>query len=352
VPAASACVTIARVRATAFLVLRVLEMHGEPAPPERVTARLEYVRDDAAATECPDEATFRTLVQARLGYDPFDDGGSLALRVDLRSRAREIAASLLLVGETGEKRTERTLRHADCFELLSSVALAAAIAVDPDAMRAGGVPKSEPTPAPTPEPTPAPSATEPRPEPARPSPQEGTRSRWRATRPGARLTAALVMPVGLTPAPRGGARVGLGVQGGVWSVVAEGVVLFPSSHAESFGSVSSFVAHGSLVPCGHLPVHPIVRVDLCAVGSLGAMHSDAAEVTRSDPQRHMFATAGPRAGITVMPRPRLGVAAVFDMPVNLARAHLMIADEGEPREAWVASRVGFVAGLGLVLHLP
>jgi hypothetical protein len=329
-------------------------MHGEPTGPGRATVRLEYVRDDAAASECPDEATFRTLVQARLGYDPFDEGGSLALRVDLRSRSREIAGSLLLVGESGEKRTERTLRHTDCFELVSSVALAAAIAVDPDAMRAGAVPKPEPEP--TPEPTAAPKSapppTEPRPEPTRPSPQEDTRSRWQATRPGARLTAALVMPVGLTPAPRGGARVGLGVQGGVWSLVAEGVVLFPSSHAESFGSVSSFVAHGSLVPCGHLPVHPIVRIDLCAVGSLGAMHSRATEVTRSDPQTHVFATAGPRAGVTVMPRPRVGVAAVFDMPVNLARAHLVIVDQGEPREAWVASRVGFVAGLALVLHLP
>lgn len=117
-----ATVTIARVWATAFLALRVLEMHGEPARPERATVRLEYVRDDAAATQCPDEATFRTLVQARLGYDPFDEGGSLALRVDLGWRAREIAGSLLLVGETGEKRTERTLRHADCFELSSSVA--------------------------------------------------------------------------------------------------------------------------------------------------------------------------------------------------------------------------------------
>ena len=116
--------------------------------------------------------------------------------------------------------------------------------------------------------------------------------------------------------------------------------------------VSSIVAYGSLVPCGHLPVHEIVRIDLCAVGSAGAMHSDAADVTRSDPQRHLFATVGPRAGITVMPKPWIGVAAVFDMPVNLARAHLMIEDQGEPREAWVASRVGFVAGLGLVLHLP
>src|SRR5688500_18687946 len=107
-PPSSACVTIARVRAAALLFLRVLEMHGEPEQLERATVRLEYVRDDAAATACPDEATFRTLVKGRLGYDPFDEGGSLALRVDLRSRAREIAGSLLLLGESGEKRTERT----------------------------------------------------------------------------------------------------------------------------------------------------------------------------------------------------------------------------------------------------
>ncbi len=325
-------------------------MHGEPVQPERATVRLEYVRDDAAAAECPDEATFHELVQARLGYDPFDDEGSLALRVDLRSRSREIAGSLLLLDESGKTKTQRTLRHADCFELVSSVALATAIAVDPDAMRAGGVPEPEPPPEPTPAPKAAPPPTEPRREPA--SPKKDTRSLWRATRPGARLTAALLMPVGLTPAPRGGASVGLGVQGGVWSVVAEGTVFFPSSHGSSFGSVSAIVAYGSLVPCGHLPVHRIVRVDLCAVGSLGAMHSDAADVTRSDPQRLWYATVGPRAGVTVMPKPWIGVAAVFDVPVNLARAHLRIEDQGEPREVWVASRVGFVAGLGLVLHLP
>ena len=147
-----------------MLVLRVLEMHGEPAQAERATVRLEYVRDDAAATECPDEATFRTLVEARLGYDPFDGDGSLALRVDLQSRTREIAGSLRLVGENGEPRTERTLRHEDCFELLSSVALATAIAVDPDAMRAGAVPDSGPPPEPTAAPTSAPPAAEPRPE--------------------------------------------------------------------------------------------------------------------------------------------------------------------------------------------
>ncbi len=53
-----------------------------------------------------------------------------------------------------------------------------------------------------------------------------------------------------------------------------------------------------------------------------------------------------------MPIPEFGVAATFDVPVNLARAHLVIEDGGVPREVWAAGRVGFVGGLGLVLHVP
>lgn len=333
------------------MVLAILATHSELLAAEPARVALSYDRADAAATECPDEATFRTLVLARLGYDPFDKAGSLALRVELRLQRTEVSGSLLLTGKTGEKLSERTLRSgdADCFELASSLALATAIAVDPDAVRAGAPPvPNEPPPAPPPTPSPPPEPSKP---PLAP-PDDRAASMWRPTAPRARLTAAFVMPVGLTPAPRGGVRAGAGVEGGVWSLVAEGAFFFPSSHAESFGSVSSFVAHGSLVPCGHLPLHPIVFVDLCAVGSIGAMFSDAAEVTRSDPQTHIFATVGPRAGLAVMPWPQAGFAATFDMPVNLARAHLFIEDRGEPREVWAAERVGFVGGLGLVFHVP
>src|SRR5690348_14896707 len=110
-------------------------MYSELAAAEPARVNMTYVRKDAAVTDCPDEATFRTLVVARLGYDPFDKAGSLALRVEFRPIGSEIAGSLVLSGNAGAKPTNRTLRDADCFELASSMALATAIAVDPDAVR-------------------------------------------------------------------------------------------------------------------------------------------------------------------------------------------------------------------------
>ena len=307
---------------------------------------MTYVRKDAAAADCPDEATFRTLVIARLGYDPFDKTGSLALRVEFRPQGAEVSGNLLLTSGA-EKRADRTLRDADCFELASSMALATAIAVDPDAVRAGGAPPpKEPEPKPIP---PPPPPEKPKPK---PPPDEEPHSLWEPTSPGARITGAFVVPVGITPAITGGARVGVGIEGNVWSLVAEGAFLFPSSHEEPFGTVSSYVIHGSLVPCAHLPLHEILFIDLCAVGSVGAMFSDAEDVERSDPQTHLFAAIGPRAGLTVMPWPNVGFEATFDMPVNLQRAHLVIQDRGVEREVWAASRVGFVGGLGLVFHFP
>lgn len=336
-------------RSAAFAVLAILATYGEVAAAEPARVSLTYLRRGAAAAECPDEATFRTLVIARLGYDPFDKAAPLVLRVDLRPQGTEIAGSFVLSGKAGEKRAERTLRDADCFEIASSLALATAIAVDPDAVRIGATPPPKESEPPPPKPTPPPAD---RTKPRMPPPDDRASSMWSPTPPGARLTAAFVMPVGLTPAPRGGVRAGLGIEGGIWSLVAEGVFFFPSSKTESFGTVSSFVAHGSLVPCAHLPLHSIVFLDLCTVGSVGAMFSDAEEVSRSDPQTHVFATVGPRAGVTVMPISEVGIAATFDMPVNLARAHLVIEDRGEPREVWAASRIGFVGGLGLVFHFP
>lgn len=319
---------------------------GEVASAQPKSVSLGYERADTAATTCPDEATFRKLVLARLGYDPFDKAGTRSLQVTFRPQRREVAGSLLLTGPTGEKLTDRTLRDADCFELASSLALATAIAVDPEAVRAGGPPPPEPPSLPPPPEPPPRDKLPPPPPPKRPP------SLWSLQAPRARLSLAFVMPVGLTPAPRGGVRAGAGVDGGLWSLVAEGAFLFPSSNAESFGTVSSYVAHGSLVPCAGLPLHAVVLLDLCAVGSLGAMFSDAENVERSDPQTHLFATVGPRLGLDIMPWRQFGFVATVDVPVNLARAHLLIEDGGESREVWAAERVGFVGALGLLFHLP
>ena len=337
-------------RAAALAVLAVVASLSEAAAAEPARVTLTYARKDSAAATCPDEPTFRNLVVARLGYDPFDRAADATLAVDFRPRGAEIAGSFVLTGKAGDRRAQRTLRDADCFELASSLALATAIAVDPDSVRVGAT--APPTPPPTaPPPTVPPSPPPPGPVPPPPA-DESPRSPWRPTPPRAHITASFVLPVGLTPAPHGGVRAGVGVHGGVWSLVAEGAFLFPSSKAESFGSVTASFLYGSLVPCADLPLHRIVRLDLCASASLGAMFAGADDVSREDPRTQLFATVGPRAGLTVMPWSHVGFAATFDAPVNLERAHLFVEDEGRQREVWAASRVGFAAGLGLVFEVP
>lgn len=92
-------------RIAAFAAVAVLATYVEMAAAEPARVSLTYVRKDAAANGCPDEPTFRTLVIARLGYDPFDKTGPLALRVEFRPQGTEIAGSLLLSGNPGEKPT-------------------------------------------------------------------------------------------------------------------------------------------------------------------------------------------------------------------------------------------------------
>lgn len=340
-------------RATALAVIAILACASEAARAEPAGVTLSYDRKDAAETTCPDESTFRTLVVARLGYDPFDKSVSGSLAVEFRPQGAEMAGRFVLTGPKGEKRADRTLRDADCFEIASSLALAVAIAVDPDAVRVGPppTPKVEPPPEPKDRPgDPPPKASPPKDRPSEPS--LDAPSLWAPRSPRARLTAAFVMPVGLTPAPRGGVRVGAGVDGHLWSVLAEGEIFFPSSATAAFGSVSAWVARASLVPCAGLPLHRIVVLNLCAAGSIGAIVADAEDVERASPATEIVATVGPRAGLTVMPWDHVGFEATFDVPVNLDRAHLVIEDLGEPKEVWAASRVGFVGGVGLVFSLP
>jgi len=317
------------------------------AEPARVN--LTYVRKDAAAASCPDESTFRALVAARLGYDPFESSGVVALLVELTPQGPEVVGRLRLTGEHGEKRGERTLRSGDtdCLELASSMALAAAFALDPESARARADPAPAPAPAP---PMPAPVAAPPPVTPAPPSDVGGETRRGRS-KLGFRLIAGVLLPVGIVPAPRGGVRVGAGIDAGSWSLDAEGAFLFPSSRAASFGEVTASLAYGSLVPCLHPRLLDGAFLDVCAAGSLGATASHATGVSRSRAVTDLFAAVGPRAGVTVMPWSIAGFAATFDLPVSLSRVHLVIDDGGQRREVWAASRVGFVGGVSLMLVL-
>jgi hypothetical protein len=330
---------------------------GVVSAADHASVTLAYKRQDSA-TSCPDEATFRGLVSARLGYDPFVADGALALSVDFRRRGNEVVGRLNLTGEARERRGERTLRAGadDCFELATSMALIAAVAVDPDAVRARA--KSEAPPE-TPAAPAAPvergpveverkPADKPPAPPPTPAPAPGPAPAGDRFESGVRLELGAVLPVGIVPAPRGGVRAGATVDIGLWSIGAEGAFLFPSSRDSSFGRVSAYVLSGSLVPCAHPFASQSWVLSFCVVGSLGAMRSTAENVTRAEPATDVFATVGPRAAMVLMLSRAFGLGASAEVPVTLSRVHLHIEDGGQRNEVWAQSPVGFLGGLSLV----
>lgn len=318
---------------------------------ERAQVTLTYTQKGVPESSCPDEATFRGLVSARLGYDPFVENGSLTLDVELTRRGKEMVGRLVLTGDDEQKRGERSLRAGsdECFELATSMALAAAVAVDPDAVRNLGkpTPPEEPVPPPNEQKKPPPPKPTPLPPPPPPPPPPDANGFDN----GVRLELGGVVPVGIVPATRGGVRLGAALDAGHWSLGLEGAYLFPSSRENEYGAVSAYVLHGSLVPCVHPASLERVLVNFCAVGSLGILRGDASNVARSEPSSDTFATVGPRISGVWMLSEGFGLGAAVDVPVTISRVHLDIEQGGQRHEVWASSRVGLVGGLSLVARL-
>jgi hypothetical protein len=337
-------------------VFAVIASCAASSAAEHASVSLTYTRQDSAAS-CPDEATFRGLVAARLGYDPFVASGALALTVDFERRGNEVVGRLNLTGKNDEKRGQRTLRAGadDCFELATSMALVAAVAVDPDAVQARKSAES-PVEKPSPPEKPAPPvepAPRPNPQPARPPPAPPTTPAVDRFEHGVRLSLGGVLPVGIVPAPRGGVRAGAAVDVGAWSIGAEGAFLFPSSrdNPSGDGEITARVLSGSLVPCAHPFAAETWMLEFCFVGSFGALRSTASDVSRAEPATDLFATVGPRAAVVVMFSRVIGVSASADVPVTLSRVHLHIEDRGQRHEVWAQNPVGFIGGLSLVVRV-
>jgi hypothetical protein len=322
--------------------------YASEEPTERARVVLRYERGGTAVKACPNEATFRGLVAARLGYEPFVDESALALLVELRQQGGVVEGRLELRAR-GAPRGERAMSSAleDCYELAASLALAAAVAVDPEGVRAqttapepktAAPPSERPSPLPAEQPLPAasPSITSPRGKPAL----------------GVLLDAGALFSLGLQPGLAPGVRLGggLGGLGGGWSVGLELAAFLPSAREREYGTVSSHAVYGSLLPCLH-PGSARFTVDVCAALSVGVLFSDAEGVMRSQPVTDRYTTVGARVGFTFMVSDSVGVALDAEAPVALPRVHLLVDDAGVSREAWATSRVGFIGGARVVFKL-
>lgn len=339
--------------------------HATQPPAEHPTVVLGYERSGTALKACPDEATFRALVAARLGYDAFVDGGgnqnTLALRVEFRRLGALVSGSLQLTAH-GAPRGGRTISAApaDCYELAASLALAAAVAVDPQgalAQNAGTAPgqpppSSEPAaPSIAPLRTPPPTSPEPAPSTSSPPPLLPPFPPAETTTRAGFLNAGAVVSVGIQPGPAPGVRIGGGLRSGAWSVGLEMVAFLPSEREQPFGTASAQAFYGSLLPCGHRGWTRLT-VDVCAIVSVGALFSHAEGVTRSRTVTDRYTTVGARVGLTLRASDAWSFTLNAEAPIALSRVHLVVDDAGVNREAWAANRVGFIGAAGMELKLP
>jgi len=98
-------------------------------------ARLVYSRN-AGASACPDEGALRQAVLRRLGYDPFVAYALRTMVVELRGDGSGLMGRVYMVDGDNAAGGTRELASPklDCKELISAVALAISIAIDPDAI--------------------------------------------------------------------------------------------------------------------------------------------------------------------------------------------------------------------------
>jgi len=229
---------------------------------ESTSVRLLYTRD-AGAMGCPPPSVLRAAVTARLGRDPFRDDAAALVKVGMTSAGEQIRVLIETenLGEQSRGRREIVGPAAECSELVSSAALALAIAIDPRVL-------IRPTPAEANEsPDAVPTAT--RPELAKPSPSEANGdSGARASQPwydlawGTEATWRGVPGVGLMLELRRGA--------GMLSFGAQVAGHLEQPRSLGAGSVQVSALQGGLGVCWHF-----AWLGACGQAAAGAQHFSA-----------------------------------------------------------------------------
>ena len=265
-------------------------------------ARLVYSRA-ADAESCPDEEALRRAVAARVGYDAFFPWAKRTVVASVDRREGAFVASVDLVDERGIRHGGHELRaEGSCGDLLDAVALAVAIAIDPQlllaqqaapsppAATAAPTPPAPALPAPTPlgpppatlaPPAPAP-APSPAPAPAQPAPSPVTLEGSLGP------TAAL----GFAPGVSMGGTVGVEARWSRFSLGLEGFTAARSSKpVTADSSVTAWPLVGALVPCVH--VGPAFA---CALAESGALFASGEQVPGARSSSGTWVAFGARVG--------------------------------------------------------
>jgi hypothetical protein len=315
------------------------------------TARLDYQRASGAEA-CPDVTELRRAVRERLGYDPFVVEADQTMVATIRPEGPDLRGEVRLVDAAGKVRGSRELRAAapECAELVSRMALAISIAIDPQSLdrlgappNAAAAPSAETEAAPAPAPalaaSPAPSS---RPEPIAP-PRPAKRRIEQEPPWVAEFAIGAQLATGLTPKLAIGPSVAVGIRRGFSSLTLEGHYLLVDDVQSSAGRVESTLGELGLVPC----FRPALAL-LCAQVSLGRLWVRGKEVARSRTDTTWVPRVGPVLGVDL---PLVGVLKVRPQVaalVALSRPKVALAGQ----TVWESPAIGAFASLSVLGHFP
>jgi hypothetical protein len=298
--------------------------------PSRAAVSLVY--EPAPELSCPDEATLRRLIAARLGNDPFVDDGEALVTVRLKA-GPPVFADVLLESPRGAAPRRKSLSGSDCTSLLNSVAITVALTVDPLLHQSEPPPvsapplvvESPPAPAPVPAPviTPAPVKQEP------------------AVR--GSLSAGASLNLGLSLVVQPTLRLEGRLHFSVWSLGLEGRFGWPVSGAlPDGGLLTTSTVLGAVVPCLTWR-----WLSGCADLSLGALRLEGQALAAARQATVFHASVGLRALFTVPLGEHFGLGVMAEGQVPLTRASALV---GSVR-VWTVAPVGGGLGLWATLRL-
>lgn len=334
------------VTATLFSALGLVASGRAWAAP---TARLDYQRA-RGAEGCPDETELRRAVHERLGYDPFVVEADQTMVATIRPEGPDLRGEVRLIDAAGKVRGSRELRAAapECAELVSRMALAISIAIDPESLDRRAPPpgaaiqpstETEATPAPASPVTPVPSTKREPVAPPRPRPRRlEQESPWVAE-----FAVGAQLATGLTPKLAAGPSVAVGVRRGLSSLTLEGHYLLVDDARSSAGQVESTLAEGALVAC----FRPALA-QLCGEVSLGRLWVQGKEVARSRTDTTWVPRLGPVLGVdlpltgVLKLRPQIGAL------VALRRPQVTLAGQ----TVWESPPIGAFASFSVLGHFP
>lgn len=320
----------------------VVALTTSRARAEHVEARLVYERAPGAES-CEGPNELRAAVAERLGYDPFverDDVLTVVVRV--RGVGTGLEATIERRSPSGDpigKPSKITSKSARCDDLLATVAVGTAIAIDPlgtgtpkepDALPT--LPPAEPYEAPR---APAPDAPAPDakpPEPAAPS-----------TPTFVHVGAGPFVAVGALAAASFGPRAFVGVSHGMFELDLEGRFDAPVRYYAGRQYVDSSLVLGSLLPCVRYAVFLS-----CASVSMGALRGTGFGYDHSREENSFYMTIGARQAFEW----ELGRHVALRLNVDGAIVLRPIRIEADGQVLWSTPPFAFSASPMLVGRFP